>query len=99
MEQREPDGCRGSEILDKGYVVLPEFTAVIRPAGWSKEGTCSGEYTAPGVETARPGFESGVLPHSRQTSCQTLSLFLQSAAGAGERVSLASFLGKQRSGM
>lgn len=35
MGLREPDGGRGSEILDKSYVGLPEFTAVIRPAGWS----------------------------------------------------------------
>lgn len=99
MEKREPDGCRGSEILDKGCVGLPEFTAVIRPAGWSKEGKCSGEYTAPVVETDRPGFESCVLPHFRQTSYQARSLFLQSAPGGGGRISLASFLGKQRSGM
>ena len=35
MAQREPDGALswGSEILDEGYVGLPEFTAGIRPAG------------------------------------------------------------------
>lgn len=33
MGLREPDGGRGSEILDKSYVGLPEFTAVVRPTG------------------------------------------------------------------
>lgn len=57
MGQREPDGGWDSEILDKGYVRLPEFTAVISPAGWNKEGQPGGEYAAPVVEAASPGFE------------------------------------------
>lgn len=91
MEQRELDGCRGSEILDKGYMGLLEFTAVIRPAGWSKEGKCSGEYKASVVETDRPGFEFCVLPGSEPVSAV--------CTWRKGRISLASFLGKQRSGM
>lgn len=77
MGQREPDGALswGSEILDEGYVGLPEFTAGIRPAGWSEEGQHTGGYVALVAEKDRPGFESGTLP------CHYRALRPQSAYG------------------
>lgn len=77
MGQREPDGSEGPEIVDEGYVRLPEFTAVISPACWSKARQHGREFTALVVETHRPGSESCILPHLRQVSFQS-----HSAAGS-----------------
>lgn len=54
--QRELVGGGGSEILDKGCARSLEFTAMIRPAGWSKEGPHGGECAARGMEAIDLGL-------------------------------------------